>query len=576
MQRALPSLEPEVNMDPTQIESTGDGPLDELASHYAQLNPDTKDVVDRAHDILGLHPLYTDSAVNQAAQPPLARTATLPLASSPEPSTAPQLGRTAVLRPMPEVSVPSVPPTATDATAQAPIAPATTPEVSATANPEQSLPVMMPRSQMAAPSRSAMQTPAQGELSRLQAVPLGRGDPNAHTAADTGRAGVDQVHSPWARVPLQILDAIGSGLFPRIAQFIPGTSAHRDYQVLPQAESAVTNENAEQVDADKTAQDTAQTKETEARAAEEQAHAAELTNPTKALTPKDKYMVVGDGIFDAEHGAFLPGHEPTDKKLAEVTEIDPEKGKALGLTPNKDGKYIVPNAALGGLLRPTAPTKAPQWSAEDAALLRSVGGDPDKPETQTPAVMKKYRDLKTEHIVAPADHGVSFIDPSTHKLVRVEPNGVVPEGALTPTQTGQVTEATSKTAKGKQEAATQAQDAYETAQELAKDQTGASDVGLSMQFIGAVKPESMGKIRFTPQEQNFVMGTRSSFGDLTALAEKVANGQKLIPKQRDEMLRTMKIFADAAKRNSGSTENGKAGGATENVRKYNPATGKLE
>lgn len=40
------------------------------------------------------------------------------------------------------------------------------------------------------------------------------------------KPGVAQIKSPWARIPLQIADAIGGGLFPGISMLIPGTTLH--------------------------------------------------------------------------------------------------------------------------------------------------------------------------------------------------------------------------------------------------------------------------------------------------------------------------------------------------------------
>jgi hypothetical protein len=104
------------------------------------------------------------------------------------------------------------------------------------------------------------------------------------------------------------------------------------------------------------------------------------------------------------------------------------------------------------------------------------------------------------------------------------------------------------------------QKAYQLAQRFAADNTGSSDVGLVMQFIGAVKPEAMGKIRFTPQEQNFIMGTRSSLGDLDALLSRVSTGTYLNTKQRQEMLRTMKIVAFPGGEGGGASAGGGTGG----------------
>lgn len=91
------------------------------------------------------------------------------------------------------------------------------------------------------------QTGAQHELSRLQ----------------TTGSGISQIHSPWARVPLQILDAIGGGLFPGIEQRLPGTAGHHDV-LLAQQGKAVSQEEGERAAEDKSALEQAQAQNQEA------------------------------------------------------------------------------------------------------------------------------------------------------------------------------------------------------------------------------------------------------------------------------------------------------------------------
>lgn len=100
----------------------------------------------------------------------------------------------------------------------------------------------------------------QANLQRLTAPPL-TGD-MAHTDADTGQTGIGQIHNKWARIPLQIADAIGSGLFPRIAENIPGTQAHHN-DLVHQAQGAVDSDEAQIADADKQRLTTAQAVNTE-------------------------------------------------------------------------------------------------------------------------------------------------------------------------------------------------------------------------------------------------------------------------------------------------------------------------
>ncbi len=64
-----------------------------------------------------------------------------------------------------------------------------------------------------------------GELNRITAPPPS--DPALiHTHANTGASGIQQIHSPWARIPLQIAEAVGAGFAPGLTSAIPGTELH--------------------------------------------------------------------------------------------------------------------------------------------------------------------------------------------------------------------------------------------------------------------------------------------------------------------------------------------------------------
>lgn len=78
--------------------------------------------------------------------------------------------------------------------------------------------------------------------SRLQGLP-----PSPAVESNTARlqhlqnsptSGIAGIKNPYGRIPLQILDAVGRGLFPGIEMGIPGTSGHHDV-LLNQAENAV-------------------------------------------------------------------------------------------------------------------------------------------------------------------------------------------------------------------------------------------------------------------------------------------------------------------------------------------------
>ncbi len=83
--------------------------------------------------------------------------------------------------------------------------------------------------------------------------------------ATTG-SGISQIKSPWARIPLQIADALGRGLFPGIEMGIPGTSGHHDVLMHQQAGRLADVEGGEN-DAAKREQEAAMTRHTQAETA---------------------------------------------------------------------------------------------------------------------------------------------------------------------------------------------------------------------------------------------------------------------------------------------------------------------
>ncbi len=68
------------------------------------------------------------------------------------------------------------------------------------------------------------------ELARLTAPPPGN-PALTHTKENTGTAGVNQIHSPWARIPLQIASGLAETFAPRLAAALPGTESHHQMLV---------------------------------------------------------------------------------------------------------------------------------------------------------------------------------------------------------------------------------------------------------------------------------------------------------------------------------------------------------
>lgn len=112
---------------------------------------------------------------------------------------------------------------------------------------------------VAPPTPSA--TAHTAELARLTAPPMS--GPMAHTTADTGQSGIGQIKNPYARIPLNILDALGRGLVPGIEMGLPGTSGHHDV-LVHQAGNAVKGDETARAAQDESALKAAQTTNQEA------------------------------------------------------------------------------------------------------------------------------------------------------------------------------------------------------------------------------------------------------------------------------------------------------------------------
>jgi hypothetical protein len=156
----------------------------------------------------------------------------------------------------------------------------------------------------------------------------------------------------------------------------------------------------------------------------------------------------------------------------------------------------------------------------------------------------KKVDLGVHYEKPNAPSGPIFVTPEG-KVERVAPGGTVEAGSMSPTQVGAGNAADVKQGKADAQATANAAKDYQLMQTLATHPSPTNDLAMVMHYIGATKPDSMGKLRLNQNEISLVMGTRSSMGDLEALAQKVQNGQMLTPEQRNNMLATMRILSQA-------------------------------
>ena len=204
------------------------------------------------------------------------------------------------------------------------------------AAPPQPSPVRPPGAGAVPPA--APQSPAAQNLARLTAPPQ-TGD-LAHTKADTGQSGINQIHNPWVRHPLQILDAIGSAFLPSLTMGLPGTALH--HQILTgQAAQNVGRENEQATGEAQRNKLLADTNRENANQPIEAKYKTALTNEADAraksmLDPQPKSKPIGSTtIVDGKVKQFNP---ETDRYDIEVGSA--EKPGHEGLVNDKEGNVI--------------------------------------------------------------------------------------------------------------------------------------------------------------------------------------------------------------------------------------------
>ena len=287
----------------------------------------------------------------------------------------------------------------------------------------------LPASLPAAPSYvNPIRARDEGELARLTAPPLAAGDPNAHTKLDTGVSGIDQIHSKWARVPLKILDAVGSTLFPRLAMGLPGTELHHSL-LVNHAENAVNEDAALE-------QNRARESEAEARRGHELAETDALEHPRDEFTPLD----TASGIVDVNRktGAATPLRDPDGRPLMPfekspkqtVKEFPDEQGNLWSL--HNDGSTTPINGPDGRQLKAKPPAEK---LGDDFAQFYSdyvkANRLPDTPENRM-AARQKWAAASQAPQRAPQINVMIPNADGSYTARSVHPGETVASGAVTP------------------------------------------------------------------------------------------------------------------------------------------------
>lgn len=267
----------------------------------------------------------------------------------------------------------------------------------------------------------------------------------------------------------------------------------------------------------------------------------------------------------------------TENTQAKTAETEQETAEA----PEESAvKIALQNAQMANLLHPQAKTDFEAWQQQN----------PGKPihdwlqlQSQTKPgndFEQYYKDYITDNNLPDSAHNrlmarkefaaagqapqrapqVTIINPQG-QVQSLHAGDTVAPGSMSASQFGAGNAADLKASKAQTTAANNMDNELDLMKQFAAAPSPTNDVAMLMHYIGATKPEAMGKIRLNENEIKLFGGTRSSLGDASALISKVANGQSLTPEQRTDMVNTMTMINQAARRGGGGAA--AAGGGTQ-------------
>ena len=311
--------------------------------------------------------------------------------------------------------------------------------------PPQQMPSVVQPQQSAMTATAAPPSHAQQEMTRLT-------DPTLQSS----KSGIDQIHNPWLRTPLKVLDAIGSAFIPSLTMGLPGTQFHHQL-LVNQARGNVGQEQESAKEQAGLANLNAQTTETQkkiegmpaeedykkAQAEHARAQAHALQNPT----PKEKPI----GSVTTVNGKVMQFNPKTD--LYDIEVGSAEKPGHEGLVQDKEGNYIGWTDSSGkhhALDEPETPPAIKKIS--DTAESKY---HPDAKKTLEEQIIdehqKKVHPGETmaaarQHtaVAPPVDHGATVIDPQSGQVVRLVPGMRAPEGFRGVNQQGSLNTPTSQ------------------------------------------------------------------------------------------------------------------------------------
>lgn len=407
-------------------------------------------------------------------------------------------------------------------------------------------------------------------------------------------SGRSRIHNPVLKGLATVGDILLGTFAPRAEMLTPGTEGNYMMRLARATHAEQADQAAAEGEA-RTRLQEMQAEEARQRGIEAGAHAQEMLNPAaKPITNELELFLHDPALFAQYKKALLDAgttHEPQfirDGAQNIVGMIDKNQNFHSKTDPNLDPQAKAMMDAAQPKAEPGRDVQGDDgtWyhvSADNTATPIMVNGQPLKGKVPEKTVspeqqfIDEYRTKNPGASIADAERAYKAIQPperppQTMMLVPgeggqmtatvVRPGQSVAANAITPSGASSINVKEAEATQAEQKARADAQKEYQLAQTLVAKPSPTNDLALVMRYIGATKPDSLGKLRLNQNEVNMVLGTRSLFGNLEALEEKVRNGQMLTPQQRKDMLNTMQILSGVS--GPATTGKGPAVGTIEN------------
>jgi hypothetical protein len=347
------------------------------------------------------------------------------------------------------------------------------------APPPASTPALLSRPAATPAQPASLQpTPHEQELARL-------------TTGDTGKSGISQIHHAAARVPLQILDALGSAFVPSLTSMLPGTQLHHQMLVssakgnVAEDEGLANNASKRNLEAAQTAETAARAPLEEAQTDEAKARAESLLHPEPKEEMEGKTLETDQGIFQWDPATkrydIKAGNAKGAKETGTVHQL--EDGTLVVAHPDGSATAVTLNGnPVKGKVTEKEPNQYADFKADYLTRHPNAGAD---------EIQKAFK-LNGEK---PEDHGITGF--AGGKVVRLEPGQAAPSDFQTSQQAGTANTPTMQMRTAGARAQLAAQEVPGVIQEITalKDQLGPI-AGRWSEFmqgkVGAPNPEIAG------------------------------------------------------------------------------------